>query len=80
MPRMNGAELAHCLKVARPTIRVAFLTGYSEYATPESSASRRSTPVLQKPFSASSITEVVREALVATADQVETTGPANRVL
>jgi two-component system, cell cycle sensor histidine kinase and response regulator CckA len=79
MPRMNGKELAQRLKAARPGIRVAFMTGYSEYAAPDSARSAENHPILQKPFSVGSITELVRDALAGPASDETTTPPAIRV-
>ena len=63
MPRMNGGELWRRVKRIRPEIRVAFVSGYSEYAAGDPGQSKPEGPVLQKPFSPVSLVEVVREAL-----------------
>ncbi len=63
MPRMNGGELSRRLKRIRPEIRVAFVSGYSEYASGDPGQSQPEGPVLQKPFSPVSLVEIVREAL-----------------
>jgi signal transduction histidine kinase/ActR/RegA family two-component response regulator len=63
MPKMNGGELAGRLKTLRPEIRIAFMSGYSEFSRGDSNRDFPQAPVLQKPFSPSSIVEIVRQAL-----------------
>jgi len=63
MPKMNGGELAGKLKAIRPKIRVAFMSGYSEFARAEMGHEFPHAPVLQKPFSPASLVGIVREAL-----------------
>jgi CheY-like chemotaxis protein len=63
MPRMNGGELATRLKAARPDIRVAFMSGYSEFSRGDLGKDFPEAPVLQKPFSPASLVEIVREGL-----------------
>ena len=63
MPRMNGDELAQRLKEIRPEIRVAFVSGYSEFARGDMGKGFPEAPVLQKPFSPISLAKLVREAL-----------------
>ena len=66
MPGMSGGELAAQLKLIRPEIRVAFMSGYSEFSRGDLGQGFRESPVLQKPFSPASLVEMVREALVWT--------------
>ena len=63
MPKMNGGELAAQLKAIRPAIRVAFMSGYSEFSRGDVSKGFSEAPVLQKPFSPASLVAIVREAL-----------------
>jgi len=63
MPGMNGGELAGALKAIRPKIRVAFMSGYSEFSRGEIGHDFPEAPVLQKPFSPASLVAIVREAL-----------------
>jgi signal transduction histidine kinase len=63
MPRMNGGELARRLKEIRPQIRVAFVSGYSEFARGDIGQGFPEAPVLQKPFSPISLVRIVHEAL-----------------
>ena len=63
MPKMNGGELAAQLMAIRPAIRVAFMSGYSEFSRGDASKGFPDAPVLQKPFSPASLVEIVREAL-----------------
>jgi CheY-like chemotaxis protein len=63
MPRMSGGELAAQLKAIRPDIRVAFMSGYSEFSRGDLGKGFPEAPVLQKPFSPASLVEIVRETL-----------------
>jgi two-component system, cell cycle sensor histidine kinase and response regulator CckA len=63
MPRMSGGELAAELKTVRPDIRLAFMSGYSEFSRGDMGQEFPEAPVLQKPFSPSSLVKIVREAL-----------------
>ena len=66
MPKMNGGELAGKLKLLRPKIKVAFMSGYSEFARGEMANEFPHAPVLQKPFSPASLVGIVREAAAET--------------
>jgi two-component system cell cycle sensor histidine kinase/response regulator CckA len=74
MPKMNGGELAGRLKMVRSNIKVAFMSGYSEFSRGEMANEFPHAPVLQKPFSPATLVGIVREALMqSTRDQsVET--------
>jgi two-component system, cell cycle sensor histidine kinase and response regulator CckA len=63
MPKMSGGELAGKLKAIRPTIQVAFMSGYSEFSRGGIAHDFAQAPILQKPFSPTSLVEIVREAL-----------------
>jgi len=63
MPKMNGGELAARLKVIRPEIRLAFMSGYSEFSRGDLVQDFPEAPVIQKPFSPASLVDVVRKAL-----------------
>jgi CheY-like chemotaxis protein len=66
MPRMGGTELAWHLQLCCPNIRVAFMTGYSEYSGGEEKSSPRSdrSLILHKPFSKRTLLEKIGEVLV----------------
>ncbi len=63
MPKMSGGELAAQLKAIRPDMRVAFMSGYSEFSRGDLGKGFPEAPVLQKPFSPASLVVIVREAL-----------------
>ena len=63
MPKMSGDDLAARLKAIRPEIRVAFMSGYSEFSRGDMGKGFPEAPVLQKPFSPASLVEIVRKAL-----------------
>ena len=70
MPKMNGGELAGKLRAIRPQIKVAFMSGYSEFSRGEMGNEFPLAPVLQKPFSPATLVGIVREALMeSTTDQ-----------
>ena len=68
MPKMSGTELAARLRAIRPEIRIAFMSGYSEFSNSDLSKNFPETLVLQKPFSPASLVEIVREALARPLD------------
>ena len=58
------------LKETRPEIRIAFMSGYSEFSRGDLGQGFPEAPVLQKPFSPVSLVETVRNALApGTKDQ-----------
>jgi len=70
MPKMNGDELAGRLKAICPKIRVAFMSGYSEFSRGEMANQFPHAPILQKPFSPATLVGIVRQALTeSTTDQ-----------
>jgi two-component system cell cycle sensor histidine kinase/response regulator CckA len=63
MPGMNGGELARNLLLARPTVRVIFMSGYSTEAVTTNGVLTPGARFLQKPFSVEELTARLREAL-----------------
>jgi len=63
MPQMSGPQLARCLVMARPNVRVLYMSGYSEHATLQRDVLDPEAPLLQKPFTAEQLAGRVREAL-----------------
>jgi signal transduction histidine kinase len=63
MPKMSGEDLATRLKAIRPEIRIAFMSGYSEFSNSDLGKRFPETLILQKPFSPVSLVEIVRDAL-----------------
>ena len=63
MPKMSGTELAGRLKGVRPDTKVLFMSGYSEYTGGGVDARGPQVPILQKPFSITSLIEKIREVL-----------------
>jgi CheY-like chemotaxis protein len=62
MPRMGGAILAERMTALRPSLKVVLMSGYAEYSS-DSSAGRSKFPILQKPFSFTSLVQTVGDAL-----------------
>ncbi len=63
MPGMNGGELARRLLLARPAVRVIFMSGYSPEAVTTNGILTPGAKFLQKPFSLEELTCRLREAL-----------------
>jgi two-component system cell cycle sensor histidine kinase/response regulator CckA len=62
MPEMNGPALAQRLIADRPELKVLFISGYADMATPLDSENPN-VGFLSKPFQASALTGRVREML-----------------
>jgi PAS domain S-box-containing protein len=62
MPKLDGPELAHRLRVERPGVRVLYLSGYPERAVVRHGVLGRE-PFLQKPFTPDALREKVTEVL-----------------
>jgi signal transduction histidine kinase len=60
MPRMSGKELAEALCEARPTLKVVFMSGYSNFHEDDSAAKFAS---MTKPFSLTSLLDKIDEVL-----------------
>jgi signal transduction histidine kinase/CheY-like chemotaxis protein len=65
MPRMSGTDLAEKLWIARPDLRVVFMSGYAEFPTNKAADLTNNADVLQKPFSRSALLEKVHIAMSA---------------
>ncbi len=63
MPGMNGKQLAEQLLVRRPTLRVVYMSGYTDHALDPEEGLGPTAAFLQKPISPSSLLRVVREVL-----------------
>jgi len=62
MPGMNGRELAEQMVAMRPSLKVLFMSGYTEDASLRA-AMWRSTSLLQKPFGVADLEREVRQTL-----------------
>ena len=63
MPKVNGPELAERLKLARPETKVVFMSGYTTEAIGQYGIMHAGAPFVGKPFTASLLSQKVREAL-----------------
>lgn len=63
MPQMSGPEVAEKLTVARPEIKVLYMSGYPDHPVFERGEIKRDTAFLQKPFTPNVLTRKVREVL-----------------
>ena len=65
MPEMNGRDLASMIEVARPDLRVLFMSGYASHVLHEDGTLHGSTNFLQKPFALDALARKVRDVLDA---------------
>ena len=65
MPRMSGTKLAEQLWKEWPDLSVVFMTGYAEFPAKKREDFTHEADVLQKPFSRSTLLEIVRKAVNA---------------
>ena len=65
MPGMSGRQLAHQVRSSHPSVRVLFISGYTEDALGEDGIIDEGMFFLQKPFEPSELTRLVRTALDA---------------
>jgi len=65
MPQMPGRELAEQLAIRRPSLRVLFMSGYTEQAVLRHGVLSEGTAFLQKPFGPDSFLSKVRQVLDA---------------
>jgi two-component system, cell cycle sensor histidine kinase and response regulator CckA len=63
MPRMSGRVLAHELLGMQPTLKVLYMSGYTDDAIVHHGVLDAGTHFLSKPFSADDLTQKVREVL-----------------
>lgn len=65
MPEMNGRVLAERLAAERPAIKVAYMSGYSDYAFLGTGVLENARNLLQKPFAPMALARKVRDVLDA---------------
>lgn len=65
MPGLSGPELFQRLSPVRPSMRVLYLSGYTDEAIVKRGVLKPGTPFLQKPFTATALSIKVRELLDA---------------
>jgi len=63
LPLMSGQALAERIAKTYPTIRLLFMSGYTDNAFVHQGALEASTPFIDKPFTAQDLTRKVREVL-----------------
>ena len=63
MPGMSGKNLADCLKLSMPDIKVLFISGYTDNAIVHHGVLDKGVNFIQKPFSMESLARKVREVL-----------------
>jgi two-component system, cell cycle sensor histidine kinase and response regulator CckA len=73
LPRTNGYELADAIQATRPSLRVVFMSGYSEGELPQA-VDRTGAGFLQKPFAADALLSQLREVLHPLRRQTDAVG------
>jgi len=63
MPQMNGRELAERVASLRSSMKVLFMSGYTDDSVARHGISIAEKPFLQKPFTPESLSMKVREVL-----------------
>ena len=63
MPQMSGPEVAEQLVIARPTMKVMYMSGYPDHPAFSKGGVQEGTIFLQKPFTMDALTQKVREVL-----------------
>jgi two-component system cell cycle sensor histidine kinase/response regulator CckA len=63
MPRMSGSELASRLAPTRPTMKVIFMSGYTDDSVVRHGVLEAGVPFIQKPITPAVVTRKVREVL-----------------
>jgi two-component system, cell cycle sensor histidine kinase and response regulator CckA len=63
MPNMSGPQLAERILLDRPGMKVLYLSGYTDDAVVRHGVLKGQAPFLQKPFSADTLSQKVRETL-----------------
>ena len=67
MPQMSGTELAVQLIAARPSLKVLYMTGYSDEALLEHGIPAQETALLRKPFLPDALERSLRKLLEGSA-------------
>jgi signal transduction histidine kinase/ActR/RegA family two-component response regulator len=63
MPQMSGPEVAEQMAIARPAMKVMYMSGYPDHSAFSKGGMKEGTAFLQKPFTMDALTQKVREVL-----------------
>jgi CheY-like chemotaxis protein len=76
MPMMNGRELAESMQASNPTLKVIYMSGYTEDQVVLHGVSMDQMPFLHKPFAPAALVAKVREVLDVPAEAAAVPGDA----
>lgn len=77
MPKMSGRELVEQLTELRPSMRILYMSGYTDDAIVHHGTLEEGVPFIEKPFSPDALTRKVREVLDSPAgDQASSVAPS----
>jgi hypothetical protein len=68
LPRISGRKIAEYLTLLRPTMKVLYMSGYTDDTVVRNGVLETGTAFLQKPFTPASLARKVREVLDASPD------------
>jgi DNA-binding response OmpR family regulator len=63
MPRMSGPDLARRMRAARPSVKILYISGYTDEKLDHHGLTGSGIALLEKPFTPAALAAKVREVL-----------------